>query len=410
MKGRFRIVGTAIALWVVASLCWAAQEAKEPPYKPDANYKPSRDLSQFFAKIKAGRPVTIMGIGGSVTEGHSWAAMSAEWLQKQYPNQQIRYVDAALGGRGPDLAVFRFRRDMLPQHPDLVLIEYLVNSYSEKEQNYKALDGMVLQLLRQDQKPDIVFVYVGDKGGPSGLAKDPATGRPYPWSWFAAPDALVKVQPLARHYGFQEVDVRSYLQGLIDDGKIKWEEFARDPIHPVKRGHAIYAELVIELFKQQAVLADRPTPEPPVPAPYSSDEWATAAQLPIAALHFGNEWKVVTPLPPLAPFMDELIETDRPGATVTVTANTTTFGMYRIMTDDGGRLAWSIDGGKETEFNLRTRDPKGRVWFDERIFQSNLAPGKHTLRLRVLPKEEKSLGNMVRIGSIFVTNPKPVRQ
>jgi hypothetical protein len=36
-----------------------------------------------------------MGIGGSVTEGHSWAAMSAEWLQRQYPGKQIFYVDGA---------------------------------------------------------------------------------------------------------------------------------------------------------------------------------------------------------------------------------------------------------------------------------------------------------------------------
>ena len=128
-----------------------------------------------------------MGIGGSVTEGHSWAAMAAEWLQKQYPKTHIHYVDGAFGGTGPDAVVFRFRRDILPHHPDLVFIEYTVNSYAKHDMNFKALDGMVLELLRQWQKPDIVFVYVGNDKGERDLSK---------------------VQPLARHYGFQEVDPR----------------------------------------------------------------------------------------------------------------------------------------------------------------------------------------------------------
>ena len=111
---------------VLASLTLAVEPAKPgaapaptsyptmETYKPDPNYKPTRDLSQFFAKVRAGRPVTVMGIGGSVTEGHSWAAMSAEWLQKQYPNAKIHYQDGAYGGTGPDAVVFRLRRDILP--------------------------------------------------------------------------------------------------------------------------------------------------------------------------------------------------------------------------------------------------------------------------------------------------------
>jgi hypothetical protein len=201
--------------------CWATLvamatvAAAADEYKPDPGYKPTRDLSQFFAKVKAGRPVTVMGIGGSVTEGHSWAAMSAEWLQKQYPNARIHYVDGAFGGTGPDAVVFRFRRDILPHHPDLVFIEYTVNSYAKHDINFKALDGMVLQLLRQWQKPDIVFVYVGNDKGERDLSK---------------------VQPLARHYGFQEVDPRKHLQTLIDAGKIKWTDIARDRIHPNEKG------------------------------------------------------------------------------------------------------------------------------------------------------------------------------
>ena len=264
-------------------------------YKPDPNYKPTRDLTQFFAKVRAGRPVTVMGIGGSVTEGHSWAAMAAEWLQKQYPKTHIHYVDGAYGGTGPDAVIFRFRRDILMHHPDLVFIEYTVNSYAKHDINFKALDGMVLQLLRQWQKPDIVFVYVGDDKGKRDLSK---------------------VQPLARHYGFQEVDPRKHLQTLIDAGKVQWKDIARDGIHPNEKGHAIYSEPLIELLKQQAALTGSPTSEPPVPPPYSSDEWARAALAPIATAHYGKEWKAVNPSPWGTRFWEEMIETDQVGAIV----------------------------------------------------------------------------------------------
>ena len=111
MTYHFNLIVTLIVtlLLAIAGLCVA------DGYKPDPNYIPSRNLSRFFAKIRSGQPVVVMGIGGSVTEGHSWAAMSAEWLQKQYPGKQIFYVDGAYGGTAPWQTVFRMRRDILSQ-------------------------------------------------------------------------------------------------------------------------------------------------------------------------------------------------------------------------------------------------------------------------------------------------------
>ncbi len=368
----------------LAAMLGVAAAADE--YKPDPGYKPTRDLSQFFAKVKAGRPVTVMGIGGSVTGG--WDALSAEWLQKQYPNTRIHYVCCAYGGTGPDAVVFRFRRDILPHHPDLVFIEYAVNSYAKHDINFKALDGMVLQLLRQEQKPDIVFVYVGNDKGERDLSK---------------------VQPLARHYGFQEVDPRKYLQTLIDAGKVRWEDIARDGIHPNEKGHAIYAEAVIQLLKQQAAVEGKPpTPVPPVPPPYSSDEWATATLVPVAAAHFGKEWKAVKPAPSDARFWDEMIESDQVGATLTFTAHSTTLGVYLLSANDCGNMTWSIDGGKETELMLANWGTvRGGRWANNDIFASDLPAGEHTLKITVKSRWEKATGNFVRIGAFCVANPKP---
>ena len=354
-------------------------------YKPAPNYTPTRDLSRFFAKIKAGQPVVVMGIGGSVTEGHSWAAMSAEWLQKQFPGKQIQYVDGAYGGTAPWQTIFRMRRDILPHHPDLVFIEYAVNSYLDNERNWLAEDGMIQQLLRQPQQPDIVFVYVGSDKGDRDLEK---------------------VQPVARHYGFIEVDVRSYLQKKIDAGEVAWKDIAGDAIHPNQRGHAIYAEDVTAMLAQQALLADKPTPEPPVPAPFCGSEFTTATLLPIAGAQVSEEWHVVPPPDWTSKFLDEMVQTNQPGATMTVTANTTAFGVYLIQTTDSGQFAWSIDGGPEKIEDLwASWLSKGGIYVRNFLLTTGLPRKDHVLKLRVVPKSEKSEGNIVRIGGFAVTNP-----
>lgn len=387
-EGPAMIRGCKLVVTLLAALlpATAAVHAAEP-YRPDPHYAPSRNLSRFFAKIKAGQPVVVMGIGGSVTEGHSWAAMSAEWLQKQYPGKPIFYVDGAYGGTPPWQTVFRMRRDILPHKPDLVFIEYAVNSYGDNDRNWLAEDGMIQQLLRQPQRPEIVFVYVGNDQG----ARD-----------------LEKVQPVARHYGFPEVDVRAHLQEKIDAGEVTWKDIAGDAIHPNQRGHAIYAEAVTALLAKQAPLAEKPTPAAPVPAPFFGDAFTTATLLPIAAAQAGPEWRVVAAPGWTGKFLDEMYETDRPGATMTVTANTTTLGVYLIQTTDSGRIAWSIDGGPEKREDLW--GPwlgKGGLYVRNFLLATGLPRGNHTLKLTVLPKSEKSEGNLVRIGGFSVTNPKP---
>jgi hypothetical protein len=246
---------------------------------------------------------------------------------------------------------------------------------------------MIQQLLRQPQQPDIVFAYVGNDKGERDLQK---------------------VQPVARHYGFPEVDVRAHLQQRIDAGEVGWTDIAGDAIHPNQQGHAIYAEAVIALLKEQAALADKPTPVPPLPAPFFGDEFTTATLIPIAGAQASAEWRAAPPPGWTGRFLDEMLETDQPGATMAITANTTALGVYLIQTTDSGQLAWSIDGGPEQTLDLWA--PwlgKGGLYVRNFLFATGLPCADHTLKVKVLPKSEKSEGNWVRIGGFCVTNPKP---
>ncbi len=377
---RINILG-AFAVLLTCNALLAEEE-----YKPDPNYSPTRNLSQFFKKIRDGKPVVVMGIGGSVTECDSWAAMSAEWLQKQNPGAQIKYVDGAYGGTAPWQTVFRMRRDILPHHPDLVFIEYAVNSYDPKQRCLLAEDGIIQQLLSQPQKPDIVFVYVGNK---------------------KAYRNLDRVQPVARHYGFPEVDARTHLQKIIDAGEVKWEDVARDDIHPNERGHKIYAEAVTEFLKQESERKEI-SRVPPIPQPFQGDDFTTATLLPVSSIKVSQEWKEISPPESTGKFFDEMYATDQTGATMTVTANTTVMGLYLLQSTDSGQIEWSVDGGAPKTLNLwASWLAKDRWYVRTFILVEGLPHGEHTLTVKVMPKNDKSDGNWIRIGGICVTNPKP---
>ncbi len=360
-----------------------------PPYDPD--WKPSRDLTRVFAKLRAGEPITVASIGGSVTvvtHQGSWASMATDWLREQFPDNDITHVDGALGGRGPGSSIWRFKEALLPAKPDLFFIEYAVNAYRTPEENYKALDAMVLQMLRTEDPPDIVFVYVGNEQW------QPSEG------WESE-----KVQPVGRHYGFPEVLARAHLQSKLAAGDVKWEDVARDNIHPNAKGHAIYAEAVIDLLQDQMQLTGKPTPLPPIPPPFYSDEWTTAHLVPVAAAQTDGPWQRRQAYGIGTQFFQEILESDQPGATLTLTANTTSFAIAVLPTPDSGSYAWSVDGGPQRTKKLRVeRDLNGRVW--TLVVAEDLPPGEHTLTIMVLPPQDGIEGNWVRVGAFGVTSPE----
>jgi hypothetical protein len=147
---------------------------------------------------------------------------------------------------------------------------------------------------------------------------------------------------------------------------------------------------------------------PPIPAPFFGDAFTTATLLPIAAAQASSEWRAVPPPGWTGKFLDEMVETDRPGATLSVTANTTAIGIYLIQTTDSGRIAWSLDGGPETTEDLWAGWlGKGGLYVRNFLLASGLPRKDHVLKLTVLPKSDKAEGNLIRIGGFCVTNPKP---
>ncbi len=99
---------------------------------------PVRTLGRVFTKLKAGRPVTIAYFGGSITAAPGYRVQVTKWFRDQFPNAEVREVNAAIGGTGSDLGVFRCGVDVAAHDPDLVFVEFNINDGSPVDEFHKA--------------------------------------------------------------------------------------------------------------------------------------------------------------------------------------------------------------------------------------------------------------------------------
>ena len=117
-------------------------------------------IGRSLAKLERGGPVTVAYIGGSITCG-AWRERTTEWMRRRYPKATITEVNAALGGTGTGIGVFRYRDDVLRQRPDLVFVEFACNDSGHDNRTIrKSIEGMVRQTWKTLPETDLCFTYV----------------------------------------------------------------------------------------------------------------------------------------------------------------------------------------------------------------------------------------------------------
>ena len=92
-------------------------------------------LPRTAARLNAGQPLTIVALGSSSTEGvgatspeFSYPSRLAAVLQARFPEVPIRVVNRGVSGELSPQMVARIARDVLPEHPDLVIWQLGTNS------------------------------------------------------------------------------------------------------------------------------------------------------------------------------------------------------------------------------------------------------------------------------------------
>ena len=109
--------------------------AAEPefPLAEAKECRPRTGLPNFLAKAQGvfgsgERPeIKVAYLGGSITAQPGWRVKSLAHFREAYPSVKFTEINAAIGGTGSDLGVFRLQQDVLTKQPDLLFVEFAVN-------------------------------------------------------------------------------------------------------------------------------------------------------------------------------------------------------------------------------------------------------------------------------------------
>jgi hypothetical protein len=173
------------------------------------------------------------------------------WLREHYPRTPFTFHDAAIGGTGSDLGLFRLDRDVFAHHPDLVFLDFTVND------NIGSVDPISLasyeRILRDLRSSGAAVIPVfmclhGHIAAPS-----------------APPPPLYQThEKLAAHYSLMGADTLGTARDAIAAGRTTADALypiGRDTTHPDDAGYALFFEAARDTWLKAAA-STAPSPIP----------------------------------------------------------------------------------------------------------------------------------------------------
>ncbi len=345
------LLSGAMALLTCVGQAAIGQQA--PPLRDAVECRERGGLPNVFAKWKAGKEVRVAYLGGSITEQNGWRPKTLAWFKTQYPASTTVEINAAIGGTGSDLGVYRVRQDVLDHKPDLLFVEFAVNdSGAPMDRILKAMEGIVRQTWRANPSTDICFVYTLTEG----MLGDLEGGK--------FPRAAGAMEQIADHYAIPSIHMGLEVAHLHQAGKLIFTGplpktdaeraalngkivFSGDGVHPYpETGHQVYLE-AIERSMAKIEPVDK-VGRHRLPAPLVADNWEHAKLIPLSAVALSPGWRKLDPASDarakqFQSRLPELWKTDKPEETITLRFKGTALLIYDLLGPDCGQVSVQVD-------------------------------------------------------------------
>jgi lysophospholipase L1-like esterase len=221
-------------------------------------------VAKVAERAEKREPLSIVFLGGSLTWGAnasepnttSYRGRMMRWLREQYPHTPFTFHDAAIGGTGSDLALFRLERDVLARQPDLVFLDFTVNDDISTDDPIRMASYERLVRELRGAGVAVLPVLMGVKG--AIIAPDSA---PVPARYRAH-------QKLAEYYGLVAADTLQTARAALAAGRVTADvlyPFPGDPTHPDDPGYELFFEAARDAWlKAAASEAPAPVPDRPL--------------------------------------------------------------------------------------------------------------------------------------------------
>jgi lysophospholipase L1-like esterase len=218
------------------------------------------DMNGSFKQVdklgKDGAVINVVFLGGSLTWGanasdpnvNSWRALMGTYLQDKYPKARVNCYDAAIGGTGSDLGMFRLERDVLSKDPDIVFLEYTVNDdcWKDNQDVLFTYETILRKLIARGTAVEIVLLGVRDNYAQERY--DNKLGKRVPC---VLTDSKRRIQHLKLVEAYQTAVADTYpvIRAKVENKEIDLEEvYCFEGTHPDSIGYEMFFEVVKDGF------------------------------------------------------------------------------------------------------------------------------------------------------------------
>ncbi len=374
-------------------------------------------FADFDRRARNGEPLSVVFFGGSLTWGAnasdpqitSYRGLMAQYLRTKYPKTPFIFHDAAIGGTGSKLGLFRLQRDVLAHNPDLVLLDFTANDdlFSRDLPALTSYECLLRELIAQHIP--VMQVFLGFK---FNFGAD--------WKPEGIPRVLAHKQ-LAAAYHTATGDCFPLIQRRLLGGQATLDQlWPFDGGHPDDAGYRLFFEAARDGF-EQAVAEQRLCIVPDKPV--FGDQYRNRQRIGLAEQALPAGWQVSKTYRTSLWFdglssrwMGDLAMCDSKDKAIiqplTVAFSGTLIGLFGEADENGLSFRASVDG-QPLLYQADSKTAPTEVWpcnvkhlgtgrlFVWRELAGNLAPGKHTLVLQPVFPNDQTAGQL-RIESICV--------
>ncbi|NML21238.1 SGNH/GDSL hydrolase family protein [Pseudoflavitalea sp. G-6-1-2] len=301
-------------------------------------------LPNFFAKIKAGKPVTVGLIGGSITQGmYCYRTQATQYIQKRLPDVKFNWLNAGVSGTGTDLASCRIGEQILKHNPDLVFIEFAVNGGFQP-----GMEGMIRQIIRNNPSTDICLIYT---------VLNPQAKK---YMEQTIPEPIQSLEKMAAYYDLPGIHMGIEAATLEANNKLIWKGdtaaikdkivFSADGIHPLREGGNLYANAIARGFDKLMEKTVAAQKQHVLPTAIIASNWEDAKMLdPLESAQFSKGWtridtKENAKLRQFNSWFPYVMKCEKPGAGFTFRFKGSMFGFFDIGGPEMGQVTVTIDG------------------------------------------------------------------
>lgn len=326
-------------------------------------------LAAAMKKAQNGEKVTVGVIGGSITQGSSasnqnncYASRFNQWWTNKFPEAEIGFVNAGIGGTNSYLGVHRVDEQLLAHNPDVVIVEFSVND-TDKTMNKYSYDSLIRKILSYETNPAVMLLFTTQENGTS----------------------LQDVhKEIGLAYNLPMISYREVVYPEVAAGTLDWKLISPDNIHPNDAGHDIIGQLVDRYLNDVYDKLDTITEEPTAFAAegYTNDYFKNAEMLSAADItatasegfetiengfyhQFPNNWKTEA------------------GGTMTFDVECQNFGVFFLCTTDGksGTYEVYVDGERKGKLEADFTGGWGTYGNTKQIVLAK-ETAKHTIEIK----------------------------